>query len=112
MSRILTVACLVLLCAGCASATKRLSPPPPAPPLRCDLALVWHGVRYTGQRAAEPPIHGHKLGVGGVPSCSDVLGGETGASRAAVVRTLVGVNPRHAVTLTGDDLHVYVAGRP
>lgn len=111
MRRILT-ACLALLCVGCASATNRASPRPPAPPLRCDLAVVWHGVRYTGQRAAEPPIHGHKLGVGGIPSCSDVLGGETGASRAAVVRTLVGVAPRHAVTVAGDGLHVYVAGRP
>jgi len=52
------------------------------------------------------------LGLGGVPSCPDVLGGESGASRAVVIRSLVGVDPGRAVTVDGDDLHVYVAGRP
>jgi len=112
MSRILTAACLVAVCAACDSTAKLASPRPRATPLRCELAVVWHGVRYTGRRPAEPPVHGHKLGLGGVPSCRDVLGGEAGASRAAVVRTLVGVDPGRAVTVAGDDLHVYVAGRP
>jgi hypothetical protein len=112
MRRILTAACLALLCLGCDSSAKRVAPRPPAPAPRCDLAVLWHGVRYAGQKPAEPPIHGHKLGLGGVPSCPDVLGGETGASRAVVVRTLVGVDPNRAVTVAGDDLHVYVARRP
>jgi hypothetical protein len=68
-------------------------------------------VRYLGTTPAEPPIQGRKLGFGGVPSCPDVLGGETGASRAVEVRTLIGVDPRTAVTVAGDNLHVYLAGR-
>ena len=114
MRRILTAACVALLCVGCDSGAKRVSPRPPAHVAapRCDLAVLWNGVRYTGRKPAEPPIHGHELGLGGVPSCPDVLGGETGASRAVVVRTLVGVDPGRAVTVAGDDLHVYVAGRP
>jgi hypothetical protein len=114
MRRILTAGCLVLLCLGCDSGVKRVAPRPPArvPAPRCDLAVLWNGVRYNGRKPVERPIHGHKLGVGGVPSCPDVLGGETGASRAVVVRTLVGVDPGRAVTIAGDDLHVYVAGRP
>jgi hypothetical protein len=112
MRRILTAACVALLCVGCGSGAKRVSPQPLVPKPRCDLAVLWHGARYKGREPAEPPIHGHKLGLGGVPSCPDVLGGETGASRAVVVRTLVGVDPGRAVTVAGDDLHVYVAGRP
>jgi len=112
MRRILTAACVALLCVGCDSGAKRVSPQPLVPKPRCDLAVLWNGARYTGREPAEPPIHGHKLGRGGVPSCPDVLGGETGASRAVVVRTLVGVDPGRAVTVAGDDLHVYVAGRP
>ena len=111
MRRILTAACVALLCVGCGAAAKRVTPPP-APAPRCDLAVLWHGARYTGQRPAEPPVHGHMLGLGGVPSCPDVLGGESGASRAVVIRSLVGVDPGRAVTVDGDDLHVYVAGRP
>jgi hypothetical protein len=110
MGRILTAACLALLCLGCDSGTKRVSPRP-VPPPPCDLAVLWHGVRYLGTTPAEPPIQGRKLGFGGVPSCPDVLGGETGASRAVEVRTLIGVDPRTAVTVAGDNLHVYLAGR-
>jgi hypothetical protein len=112
MGRILTAACLVLLCLGCDSGTKQVAPRPAPPPPRCDLAVLWHGVRYLGSTPAEPPIQGHKLGFGGVPACPDVLGGETGASRAVEVRTLVGVDPRKAVTVAGDNLHVYRARRP
>jgi hypothetical protein len=73
---------------------------------------VWHGVRYLGRTPAEPPIPGRSLGAGGVPSCTDILGGETGASRAVEVRTLVGVDPRVALTVVGDRLHAYLlAGR-
>jgi hypothetical protein len=78
---------------------------------RCDLAVLWHGKRYLGRTPAKPPIQGRSLGAGGVPSCPDVLGGETGASRAVEVRTLIGTDPRTAVTVAGDDLHVYLAGR-
>jgi hypothetical protein len=110
MWRILTAACLVLLCLGCDSGPKRASPQPVAAPHSCRLAVVWHGVRYLGTTPNEPPIPGRSLGAGGVPSCIDVLGGETGASRAVEVRTLVGVDPRVALTVAGDRLHVYLPG--
>jgi hypothetical protein len=106
MARILTAACLVFLCLACGSAPKRASPGPTLRP-GCGLAVVWHGARYIGKTAAESPIPGRSLGAGGVPRCSDVLGGETGASLAVEVRTLVGVDPRVAVTVAGDRLHVY-----
>jgi hypothetical protein len=80
MRRILTAACVALLCVGCGAAAKRVTPPP-APAPRCDLAVLWHGARYTGQRPAEPPVPGHMLGLGGVPSCPDVSGAR--AERAA-----------------------------
>jgi hypothetical protein len=112
MGRILTAACVVLLCLGCHSGVKRLAPPPVVSTPRCDLAVLWHGRRYLGTTPAEHPIQGRSLGAGGVPSCPDVLGGETGASRAVEVRTLIGTDPRSAVTVVGDDLHVYRATRP
>jgi hypothetical protein len=110
MGRILTAACLVLLCLGCDSGPKRASPSTSSPRPKCGLAVVWHGVRYNGRTPAETPIPGRSLGAGGVPSCIDVRGGETGASRAVEVQTLVGVDPRIAVTVAGDRLHVYLPG--
>jgi hypothetical protein len=110
MGRIVTAACVVLLCLGCDSGTRRVSPRPVASTPRCDLAVLWHGRRYFGE--TEAPNPGRSLGAGGVPSCPDVLGGETGASRAVEVRTLIGTDPRTAVTVAGDNLHVYFARRP
>jgi hypothetical protein len=112
MGRILTVACIALLSLGCGSASKR-APPSPITRPGCGLAVVWHGVRYLGSTPAKTPIPGRRLGPGGVPRCADVLGGETGASLAVEVRTLVGVDPSVAVTVAGDRLHVYrPAARP
>jgi hypothetical protein len=102
MGRILTAACVVLLCLGCDSGVKRVAPPPVVSTPRCDLAVLWHGRRYLGTTPAEHPIQGRSLGAGG----------ETGASRAVEVRTLIGTDPRSAVTVVGDDLHVYRATRP
>ena len=111
MRRILPAACLALLCLGCDSGSKRAAPTPTVAKPSCGLAVVWHGVRYDGTTPAERPIAGRSLGAGGVPSCLDVRGGETGASRAVEVRTLVGVDPRLAVTVVGDRLHVYRPAR-
>jgi hypothetical protein len=111
MGRILTAACVVLLCLGCDSGTKRVSPRPVVSRPHCDLAVLWHGRRYLGTTSAEPPNPGRSLGAGGAPSCPDVLGGETGASRAVEVRTLIGTDPRIAVTVAGDNLHIYRSGR-
>jgi hypothetical protein len=111
MRRILTAACLALLCVGCDSGSKRATPKPPVAQPRCDLAVVWHGRRYLATTPAEAFYKGRRLGTGGAPSCIDVLGGETGASRAVEVRTLVGVDPRLAVTVVGDRLHVYRPAR-
>jgi hypothetical protein len=107
MGRILTAACVALLCTACASGANRATPSPAVPKPRCDLAVVWHGMRYLATTPAEPFYKGRRLGTGGVPSCIDVLGGETGASRAVEVSTLVGIDPRVAVTVVGDRVHVY-----
>jgi hypothetical protein len=107
MRRIVTAACLALLCVGCDSGAKRVAPSPPVAKPRCNLAVVWHGVRYVATTPRMAFYKGRSLGAGGAPSCIDVLGGETGASRAVEVRTLVGVDPRLAVTVVGDRLHVY-----
>jgi hypothetical protein len=107
-----TLAGLAVLCLGCDSGSRRATPtPPPVAPPRCDLAVVWHGVRYLATTPAAPFYAGRSLGAGGAPSCVDVIGGETGASRAVEVRTLVGVDPRLAVTVVGDRLHVYRPAR-
>jgi len=107
MRRILTAACLTLLCVGCDSGSKRASPVPPRPRPPCGLTVVWHGARYVASTPKAPFYKGRSLGAGGAPSCVDVLGGETGASRAVEVRSLIGADPRVAVTLAGDRLHIY-----
>ena len=104
MRRILYVGCLALLCAACGS-TQRVQTRTP----RCRAAITWHETFYYAKRFATLPARGASLGPAGVPSCTDVLGGETGASRAVEVSEIAGVKPSVAIAVSGDRNHAYVA---
>lgn len=75
----------------------------------CRAAITWHGTFYYAKNFSGLPARGASLGKAGVPSCADVLGGETGASRAVDVTELAGIDPRVAIAVFGDGDHVYVA---
>jgi hypothetical protein len=104
MKGIFYVACLAVLCAACGS-TQRAQTRTPG----CRAAITWHETFYYAKPFAALPARGASLGPAGVPSCRDVLGGETGASRAVVATELAGVDPRVAIAVFGDWNHAYVA---
>jgi hypothetical protein len=104
MRRILYVALLALLCAACGS-TVRAEQRTPA----CRAAITWDGTFYYAKRSPALPPPDASLGQAGVPSCTDVLGGETGASRAVDVMRLAGIDPLVAIAVWGDWHHIYVA---
>jgi hypothetical protein len=104
MSRILYLACLALLCGACGSTVRAQSRTPP-----CRAAVTWHETFYYAKSFSGLPARGASLGKAGVPSCTDVLGGETGASRAVDVSELAGIDPRVAIAVFGDWDHAYVA---
>ena len=104
MRRILYVGCLALLCAACGS-TQRVQTRTP----RCRAAITWHETFYYAKRFATLPARGTSLGPAGVPSCTDVLGGENGASLAVEASRIAGIDPRVAIAVTGDGHHAYVA---
>jgi hypothetical protein len=107
MRRILYVCCLVLLSSGCASASNA----PRSTPIAgvCGSDLVWHDRIYYAESVVGLPARAESLGVAGVPSCPDVLGGETGASRAVDVIGLAGVSPNLALAVADDAQHGYFA---
>jgi hypothetical protein len=104
MRRILYVGCLGLVCAACGSTAgvQRRVPP-------CRSAITWHETLYYAEWFAALPARGAALGPAGVPTCTDVLGGENGASRAVEATEIAGVDPRIAITVFGDWHHAYVA---
>jgi Family of unknown function (DUF6281) len=104
MTRILYVGCLVLLCGACGSTVHVQKRTPD-----CRAAITWHETFYYAERVAALPARGDGLGPAGVPSCIDVLGGETGASRAVAVSAIAGIEPRVAIAVFGDWDHAYVA---
>ena len=75
----------------------------------CRSAITWHEQLYYPHRVVAMPARGNSLGQAGVPSCTDVFGGENGASRAVDVSELAGVDPRVAIAVFGDWDHAYVA---
>jgi uncharacterized protein DUF6281 len=109
MRRILYLGCLVVLCGGCGSSSK--GAPTPEARAACGFVVTWHGAVYYGRTFRALPPQGRRIGVAGVPSCRDALGGETGASRAVEVRRLVGIDPGVAIAVDGDTLHAYLARR-
>jgi hypothetical protein len=104
MRRIVYLGCLVLLTAGCGASRHVESRTPP-----CRAAITWHETFYYAKPVAALPARGEGLGPAGVPSCIDVLGGETGASRAVEVSAIAGIDPRVAIAVFGDWDHAYVA---
>ena len=103
----MAVCFVVLLCAACGSHREARDGPRRLPP--CREAITWRETFYYGRAVAGLPVRGGSLGLAGVPSCTDVLGGETGASRAVYVSAIAGIDPRVAIAVTGDGQHVYVA---
>jgi hypothetical protein len=105
MRGIVAGACVVLLSAGCGTArqaaVKRVPP--------CRSAITWHENLYYPQRVVDLHLRLVSLGLAGVPSCTDVLGGENGASRAVDVTEIAGIDPRVAIAVFGDRDHAYVA---
>jgi len=104
MRWIFYVLCLALLCAACGSTDRAQTRTP-----GCRAAVTWHETFYYAKRFAALPARGASLGPAGVPSCRDVLGDETGASRAVQATELAGVDPRVAIAVFGDWHHAYVA---
>jgi hypothetical protein len=105
------VGCIGFLLVGCSSGSKvatTVQGSSSAGP--CIGEVDWRGTEYLGRSFASLPPRGHTLGTGAVPSCTDVLGGETGASRAVAIRVLAGVDPAVAVAVEGDPAHGYLAG--
>jgi hypothetical protein len=107
MRQILYLSCLVLLSSGCSSASHALRSAPIAGV--CGSDLVWHDRIYYAEPVVALPARAGNLGIAGVPSCPDVLGGETGASRAVDVIGLAGVNPNLALAVADDARHGYFA---
>jgi hypothetical protein len=105
MRRIVALGGVLLLCVACGSTKevvmKRVPP--------CRAVITWHEHLYYPRRVVSLPARGEKLGVAGVPSCTDVLGGENGASRAVDVRRIEGVDPQVAIAVADDPNHAYVA---
>ncbi len=96
--------CFVALVCACGStkeATKRIPP--------CRSAITWHETLYYPREVVALPARGGSLGPAGVPSCTDVLGGENGASRAVDVSRIAGIDPQVAIAIIGDGRHAYVA---
>jgi hypothetical protein len=103
MRRIVALSGVVLV-AGC-GATQEAAKRVPA----CRSAITWHETLYFPREVAALPARGAALGPAGVPSCTDVLGGENGASLAVDVSSIAGIDPRAAIAVTGDGNHAYVA---
>ena len=104
MRWILYVGCLALLCAACGS-TQHVQARTP----RCRAVITWHETFYYAKQFAALPARGASLGPAGVPTCTDVLGGENGASRAVEATEIAGVDPRIAIAVFGDGDHAYIA---
>ena len=98
------LACAVFLAAACGSTTERAKRVPP-----CRSAITWNETLYYPREVFALPARGAALGPAGVPSCTDVLGGENGASLAVDVSSIAGIDPRVAIAVTGDGHHAYVA---
>jgi hypothetical protein len=103
MRRIFAAASVVLV-AGCGSTQEAARRVPP-----CRSAITWHETLYYPREVAALPTRGAALGPAGVPSCTDVLGGENGASLAVDVSRIAGIDPRVAIAVSGDGRHAYVA---
>ena len=98
------LACVVFLGAACGSTTQSAKRVPP-----CRSAITWNETLYYPREVFALPARGAALGPAGVPSCTDVLGGENGASLAVDVSSIAGIDPRVAIAVTGDGHHAYVA---
>jgi Family of unknown function (DUF6281) len=104
MRWIVYLGCLAAACAACGSTVHVQARTP-----RCRAAITWHETFYYSRTFAALPARGAALGPAGVPTCTDVLGGENGASRAVDVTEIAGVDPRVAIAVFGDWHHAYVA---
>ena len=107
MSRILTAACVVAVCAGCGSGASDSQTRAGVCPSR----ITWQGTVYYGARLESPLPATLVLGTGGRPTCADVNGGEAGASSTVEVRRLAGVDPSVAVAIGGEPDVAYLARR-
>jgi Family of unknown function (DUF6281) len=105
MRRILTLAVLALVCAGCSSGSSDSVTGPGACPSR----ITWNGTVYYGAKFSSRRPATLVLGTGGRPTCGDVNGGEAGASSTVEVRRLAGVDPSVAVAVRGEPDVAYVA---
>ena len=105
MSRILTAACLVAVCAGCGHSQQRVSGGAGS----CAARITWHGAVYYGELFPSHLPATLTLGTGGRPTCRDSNGGEAGASSTVDVRRLAGVDPRVAVAVRGEPDVAYLA---
>lgn len=106
MKRILTLALLAALGAGCSSTAERNSSSH-----SCATRVVWQGNLYYGRWFAKAlPPSTLTLGAAARPTCRDRLGGEAGASLVVEVRRISGVDPRRAIAVAGESRHAaYVA---
>ncbi len=95
---------VILIVAACGSTQQAEKRAPP-----CRSAITWHEALYYPREVAALPVRGAALGPAGVPSCTDVLGGENGASLAVEASRIAGIDPRVAIAVTGDGRHAYVA---
>jgi hypothetical protein len=105
MRRIVTAACLALVCAGCSSGATDTS----AGPARCPSRITWQGTIYYAAELRSRLPATLILGTGGRPTCADVNGGEAGASSTVEVRRLAGVDPSVAVAIASEPDVAYVA---
>jgi hypothetical protein len=103
--RIVALGGVLLLCAACGSTKDVVVKRSPL----CRAVITWHEHLYFPRRVAALPARREILGVAGVPSCTDVLGGENGASRAVEVRRIAGIDPRVAIAVADDREHAYIA---
>jgi uncharacterized protein DUF6281 len=106
--RIVYLACLAFLPVACDSGSEHRSQPPRSAPAGCFFAVDWNGTAYYGRSYALPPLGG-ELGTASAPACTDVLGGEAGASRLVEVRRIAGIVPTLAIAVKGDAAHAYLA---
>ena len=105
MSRILTAALLVAVCAGCGASEHRVSGGSGS----CADRITWQGAVYYGELFPSHLPATLTLGTGGRPTCRDSNGGEAGASSTVDVRRLAGVDPRVAVAIRGEPDVAYLA---
>ena len=109
MKGILYLGALILVLAGCGSQPHVESTVNVGAGGLCNFVLDWREDVYYPEPVAALPARAGSLGFAGAPSCRDILGGETGASRAVEVEQIAGIDPRLAIAAFADPHHGYFA---